>query len=199
MARVKKSQVETVIPPEEPQEESSAILPATFENADGPTESFLARIVERYHKPMAEAQVNIKLQFWRDPDGVETVKVGGIARFGKVITIATHMRAAGSPDMRLVVDGTKWDNATLPEREAALDSLLQSREVVTSEKGEVIRDKAKRPKLKRRKPDLILEGFTRVVEEHGLASQEGKQWAVAMPTFEQLPLFNDSVAAESAR
>lgn len=192
---------------EEPQVEqteespqSDAILAPTFSNADGPTQAFLTRIVAKYHKPLADAGVNIALQFWADPEGAPSVKVSGIEKFGKVITFSADKRAAGAPDMRIVIDTAKWENATLEEREAALDGLLQSKEVCTfEESGEVKRDKAGRPKLKNRKYDLIVQGYTRVAEEHGLASQEGKQWAIAKPTFEQLHLFDDQVDTVAAR
>lgn len=168
-----------------------AIVKPYYRQCDAPTQAFVDGIVKRFHKPLSDANVKIDLWFWDDPEGAPSVKVRGFEVFGKIITIPPHNRAAGSPDFRIVVDAFKWESADVAEREAALDSLIEQKEVCTTEKGEVLRDKAGRPKLKNRKPDLIVEGYARVAEEHGAASIEAKQYATVYGTFAQMKLFDD--------
>lgn len=169
----------------------SAVANPVYQAASGVEKSFLERIVKKYHKGFTDAKVNVDLQFWEGADGAPMVKKAGIEQFGKVRVFPPDMRAAGSPDIRVIIDRLKWDNATPSEQEAALDALLESKEVVTSEEGEVLRDKAGRPKIKSRKPDLIVSGFKRVAEEHGGASQEAKQFATVSTAFQQMKLFDE--------
>lgn len=201
MPRSRKQQMDASIPADpqphplggtvdEPEETSDAILAPVYETATGHHLAFLDRIIKKFHKPMAEEGVKITMQFWRDAEGNDSVKVRGLPVFGKIITFSADKRAAGAPDARIIIDGHKWDNADVSEQEAALDSILEQKEICTKEDtGQVSRDKAGRPRLKRRKPDMVLEGYKRVAEEHGSAAQETKAYAVIQPTFAQMDLF----------
>lgn len=163
--------------------------------ADGPTMALLQNVMKHYHNEMVEAQLTVDIQFWSDPEGAPSVKVGGYEEFGKVITFPWNHRAAGSPDARIIIDAQKWEYASAGEREAHLDNLLERLEVVKTEKGEILRDKANRPKLAKRKFDLRLQGFQRCLQDHSQISTEAKQWRELKGDFEQLPLFPENTAA----
>lgn len=177
--------------PVEPEEKSPAIATPYYQTAGELETAFLQRVIKTFHKELVDAKVVVSMQFVESPDGAPSVKVRGFECFGKVVTPSADYRAAGSPDMRLVIDRAKWDNATVDEQEAALDSLLEQREVCTTEKGEILRDKAGHPKLKKRKPDVFVEGYARVAEEHGNAAIECKQFAAVSGVFAQMKLFEE--------
>lgn len=178
--------------PDQKPKPNSSVKEPMYQTANGPELAFMRRIVEKYHAPLHKEKVDIALQFWRDPEGAPSVKTAGVEEFGKVRVLSADQRAAGAPDMRIIIDGHKWDNATVDEQEAALDHLLEQKELCTTEKGEVLRDKAGRPKLRRRKFDVFIKGYARVAKEHGVASLEAKAFHDSSKHFSQMRLFEDT-------
>lgn len=164
-----------------------------YEMADDSTCKQMQQLVKKMHKPLAEAKVNISVGFAVGEDDEMVVKEGGYEVDGKVTFIPTENRVHGSADVRITLDKHKWEQANVDEREGIMDHMLTQIDVRTKSKtGEVIRDSAGHPKLKRRKFDLRLCEFSSVVEEHGQHAPGAKVAKHLNGVFGQLMLFASS-------
>ncbi len=166
-----------------------------YEMAGGPEMKFLQQLVKKIHKELETAQVNISLQFAVGEEGAPAVKEAGYDTFGKVKIFNEADRKGGSPDARLLIDKTVWDNASVDEREGMLDHLLQRLEARKTEKGEIIRDSSGRPKLNRRKYDMRMNGFSTVIERNGEHAPESKQWKGILDDHGQLLMWSKEPAS----
>jgi len=142
-------------------------MPRTYEMADGSAMNFMQQVLRKVHPELKEAKVNIDMEFVEGEEGAPAVKEGGYDTFGKVKIFNEADRKGGSPDARMLIDKTVWEQANADQREGIVDHLLQRLEVRKTEKGEIIRDSTGRPKMNRRKYDIRLAGFSVVAERNG--------------------------------
>ena len=75
-------------------------------------------------------------------------------------------------DARIILNGDLWGSTPTAMQRAALDQCLTSISVIESDDGTPVLDDAGRPKLRKRRPDYVLDGFFEVAERHGQHSLE---------------------------
>lgn len=168
----------------------------TYEAVDGTTNEVITKIMEAHHQGLIDGKVKWDAQFWVGEDEAPAIKISGYASFGKVIVFTPDKRKGGSKDFRICLDRAEWEQASTDDRDAMVDELLQSIEVrMTSgsdtKASEIIYDSAGRPKLKRRKYDLRLLGFSEVCKRHGYHSVEYRTVQAMKMQWNQLLLFQE--------
>lgn len=162
-----------------------------FTDVDGTTTQLLNEVIKAHHMPFHDHKLNIGIQFVTGEEETPPIKVQGREMFGKVKFTTEDDRADGAPDVRILLDFTKWERASIDEQNAMLDELLYSFEIrmTAGDAPVVITDDAGRPKLKRRRPDLFISGYSDVHKRHGRASCEFSQAKAIVDRFQQLNLF----------
>ena len=139
-------------------------------SADVP--EILAEILAAHHPGLAEARIAV----------VMARGVGSPTK-AEARVMPALARAAGSPDLIVTIDADAWGAGASAERRAALDHALAS---VEPGKGS---DGAGRPRLKRRRPDLVGIGFRDVWERNGAAAIEAGRARALRDAAGQLLMF----------
>lgn len=80
-------------------------------------------------------------------------------------------RSNGAADVQFTFNGDKWGSTSAQSQVSACDEALTYLEAILDDDGDPINDAKGRPKLKMRKPDVSVKGFTEVAERHGKHSQ----------------------------
>lgn len=83
-------------------------------------------------------------------------------------------RVAGVADVTITFDTATWDDSSLAQRDAICDHELEHVSLQLDKHGQQKTDTAGRPVLKLRKHDLVVGGFSRVVERHKEYSVEAQ-------------------------
>lgn len=152
-----------------------------------------------YHNDLKTAGVSIHAVFAHSydkyGDPVPAVKVHGIPAAAKIQVTSLEDRVRGVADAKLTIDAHYWEVSSEAQRLALLDHELTHLRLATDENG-IVFDDLNRPELRLRQHDWELTGFAEVVERHGGASVEARQFSRFQDEFGQLSLFGP-VAAKS--
>lgn len=145
-----------------------------YELADKGAVELLERVRKEHHEVLGN---DLRIEFLfhvheKANDERVPMRVAGYATAGRVKILGPVDRAAGRPDLQLVVCWTWWQDAEHPERAALLDRLLTYVERIGDEED---LDEYERPKLKKRRADYRIEGFAEVAERHGEHALEVRQ------------------------
>jgi hypothetical protein len=154
---------------------------STYERASKEIEQKIARIMERYHEPLGEAEVTIDtlLCFARrdandDPIG-PAIKNAGYACMATTKIVGIKDRAKGQADAELLLDGDRWPELSDAEQDAVIDHELTHLELQVGDDGLRIDDLG-RPKLRMRLHDHQFGWFDDIVRRHGRNSIEWHQY-----------------------
>lgn len=133
-----------------------------------------------YHPELVEHGVTVDVQFANaarddrgEPKGPALSKEG-LAVFGKTKIMSQSDRIGGASDMRIILDGDRWDDLDEDEQKACIDHYLSCIELKLDDEGNATTDDCFRPCLKRRPYDFCAAGFTPVANRHGDSSLEAK-------------------------
>lgn len=147
-------------------------MPRTFEDADDALKDKIRDFAWRHHPDLAEADVTFGVLLAHaprdendDPKG-PAIKHGGYAAAATIRIVKIEDRAAGMPDLLLVIDGDElptWSDARL---EAVVDHEFCHPVLVVDKDGAIVRDDLNRPKMRMRKHDWQIGGFDEVAERH---------------------------------
>lgn len=141
----------------------------------------LAKTMERYHKPLRDADVSVQvLMAWprRDDNGDATgpaVTHNGYPCAAKIRVLSAKDRVARGFDAEMIVDGEKWQESDARQQIAILDHELEHLELLTDAEGSVVLDDGERPKLRCQRHDAQLGWFHAVARRHGESSIEVQQ------------------------
>lgn len=149
-------------------------MATTYKKASQDVRDIAARMIEQYHKPLAEFEVTIEYLFAYS-DGPSALKLNGWPCQAIARIIGSKDRAKGMTDAEICIDADKWEELSDAEREALLDHELHHFIVQVDEDDSVKRDANNRPKLGMRKHDIQVGWFAEVAKRHGAASAEVKQ------------------------
>lgn len=151
-------------------------MPTTYSLADPDVLNDLARVVERWHQPLADAEVKWGVLMAANDSG-PAVKHGGYPAAASVRIVPLKDRLTKGYDAEIVIDLVWWERARQKHRTALLDHEVSHVTLATVAKDSegnthVGRDDLGRPKLKLAKGDWSAgDGFEAVCRRHG-------EWAV---------------------
>lgn len=125
---------------------------------------------------------------------------GGVMLHGRQVTDLVKVRkledrAAGSPDVRFVLDSDDWKNADKKRRAAILDHALCHLEVVRDKEGRIKSDDVGRPRIRMKLHDFEVAGFYDVMRRHKDQAVEAQHLAYFSAQVKKQAEF-DWVAAE---
>ena len=118
--------------------------------------------------------VTIGALFVSDEDGVPCLEHQGYPAAAVCRIVPTRDRAAGLPDVLIIVDTATWQGFNAKRKAALIDHELYHIEPVIKD-GQQKFDAQDRPKLKIRKHDYHFGWFDEIANRHGAASIEVSQ------------------------
>lgn len=132
------------------------------------------RIMEQDYTEINEAGVTVEVLFAYAPKDEETgepltpaVKVHGVPAAAKIQVMSQANRAAGSADVRITVDGDRWQDWSDRRQEAVLAHEIHHIELKRDEEGNILLDDCHRPKIKLKQHDLDLGVFFPIMKRYG--------------------------------
>jgi hypothetical protein len=150
--------------------------------------------IKNWHHELTEAGVRVAVLLAYGRRDEETNEItspaishGGYPALGLCRINGLRDRVEGKADATLIFDGDQWPGLSDARQLSLADHECQHLELVRDDEGNVKLDDACRPRLKIRKHDLVVGGFTKIVERHGGEANE----AVALVQCQQMlqPLF----------
>ena len=130
----------------------------------------LDEAVRAYHPALAEAGVTFALTFTSPAPRHHGYPAHAVVRVNSV-----RDRVEGKADVGLVICEESWEGQTAEERLALMDHELTHLELALDrDTGRPKADEAGRPRLKTRRHDFELGGFTEVVRRHKIAAPEAR-------------------------
>lgn len=164
---------------------------ATFQQASDADVQLLRQVVEKYHPRLIGVDIGL-LEAYAPCDadgnvrpGATALKVHGIAAYATVKINSLADRVEGKPDATIRIDADVWGAHSDKRKVAILDHELAHLLLATDKDGNVKRDDLGRPKLKMRYHDLVVGGFSDVVERHGAAAVESMHYLDVHKFFSQ--------------
>jgi hypothetical protein len=166
-------------------------MPTTYQEADRSVREMLGRVLDKWHRPLVDAEVSFTIQMARNNAG-PALKHGGWPADAMVKVTPLKDRVAGIGDVRLFIDETAWEEMDEPQRLALLDHEAQHVELKTYADDEgceqICSDDIGRPCIKLRKHDWQFGGFDIVAERHKEASHEAGHMKSMVKKWKQLDL-----------
>lgn len=142
---------------------------ATYRQAEFEVTQMVVSVVQAYHEAIHEHAVTIDTQFAAAPRDNKTgepkgaaVTKDGLAVPGKIKIMSQSDRIGGASDVRLILDGDRWEDWSEEQQRAYIDHCLSSIELKLDDAGNCITDDCNRPTLKKRPYD-----FAAVENRHG--------------------------------
>ncbi len=139
--------------------------------------------MEKYRPDLVEAGVTIEVLTAHGD--APALKHHGYPAAAIIRAMPQKDRAAGSADVRLVINAGWWEEASKRQREALLDHELTHLELQRDENGTVKTDDCGRPKIKIRSHDFQVGGFEEVVKRHKADAPESRTFYDAHKVFTQ--------------
>ncbi len=161
-----------------------------YEKADEGVERLVLHALEQYHRELLACDVRVDLLMVSkvDKEGESkghALKHGGYPAAATVKIVPLKQRALGNGDALITIDSESWEFLDPEQQEALVDHELEHIQVVSANGpkfchmndagelvGEAKRDDHGRPKLKLRKHDWQLGGFTSIAKRHGANAVE---------------------------
>lgn len=145
----------------------------TYEEVDQNTIDLLNEIKAKEHTDLPEdIRIGMLFAFDVDREGNITekppIKNQGYPASAKIQIVKLKDRFTKNLDVEILIDGEFWKYADEPTKRAILDHELEHLEFTGD------RDDLDRPKLKLKKDDFCVWGFTSIIKRHGEAAQELK-------------------------
>lgn len=142
-------------------------MAALLSPADSEAVELLREVLQEHHPDLVEAGVTINLLFANAKAGADgevkgpALKLHGYPCLATVKINSLKDRIEGKKDATIELDGDVWHEHAEARKKAI--HLVVARE----KDGSVKLDDAGRPKLKMRLHDMVVGGFTEVLERHG--------------------------------
>lgn len=153
---------------------------STYTKAPEDVCSHAQAVMGRYHGPMHEVGVTVKVLMAHPPVDKNddatgpAISVGGYPALAKIRVLSLKDRVAYGFDTEMVLDADHWDECSDEERDAIIDHELSHLELKLKE-GALVRDDSGRPCLRIVKHDYQFGWFADVARRHGEASIEIQQ------------------------
>lgn len=148
-------------------------MPTIFSECGSEVSDMAAKVMQKYHPDLVEADVTIAYLFADNPDG-PALKVGGYVAAATVKINSYANRVEGMSDATIKISKSWWDEHSEEEQLALIDHELFHLAIKRDEAGGVVTDDINRPKLKMRLHDWSIGGFDAIVKRHGFNAEECK-------------------------
>lgn len=102
------------------------------------------------------------------------IVVAGFNRNSKIVIRSLKDRTDGFGDVQIILDRVWWEDASMAERDAEVNTCLLSIEAKRDSEGNLKHDEAHRLVVKKRRPDARIDIYDKAVELHGEACQSWK-------------------------
>lgn len=161
-------------------------MATVYEKADASVTKVLDKVIEKHFPDLKEAAPTIQAIMAdagvnADEEGVPAVKEFGRPVPAMIKQRSLKDRVAGFPDVELLIDKRKWDDADEKERQAVMHHALMRLEVRRDDAGQVVTDDIGRPKFGKRAHDWVLTGFhatAKTFGEHAVEVQEATSFQI---------------------
>lgn len=158
-------------------------MPKTYLTLDPADERYHAilAVMEQYRQPLKSAGVTLTVIMCsgpRDQNGDvcgPAITVGGYQAMASIKITNLEQRSTGLGDAILKIDQDRVDELSEAQRVALWDHELSHLDIVLDDGGAVKRDDLGRPKLKARKHDIQIGGFSEVIAKHKQHALEALQ------------------------
>lgn len=173
-------------------------MPKTYMQLDAADERFhkILDVLEQHHRSLKEAGLTLTVLIASGPRDANGDVCGpaltsnGYPAMATIKATSLKERAVvGTADALLTLDGDRIDELSEAQFTALIDHELYHLSLVTDKDGAIVRDDLGRPKLKMRKHDIVVGGFSYIVEKHKQNALEAMQVEAAYKTYVQ-PAFN---------
>lgn len=135
----------------------------TYQPATADVRRLMMEVLREFHPDNARLSISITMvESDQDIPPIEARIFGPLARCG------------GSSDCGIFIDSFAWDDATDAQRRAWVDHALASFHPVIRANA-LVTDQARRPRVKKRKPQMLCAGYPDVLRRHGVDSLEHQQ------------------------
>lgn len=173
-------------------------MPKTYTHIDetDPLYHRILDVMEKHHHPLKEAALNLTVIVAhgpRDQNGDQcgpALTHGGYEAMATIKIVSLKDRSLpGMGDAILTLDGDRYDELSEQTFEALIDHELFHLILVVDKDGAIVRDDLGRPKLRMRKHDIQIGGFSQIIQKHKQHALEATQVNEAFQTWVQ-PAFN---------
>ena len=153
-----------------------------YTDAGEEVKPYLDQVLSGIHQALHEEGVTFCLQFAfrKTADGEDAdrpaISHHGYPALALISVGKLRDRAAGHADVRILIDGRRWQDLSEPEKTAVLDHELEHLVLIRDVDGTVKRDDVGRPKLKLRPHDCQIGLFFSVVQRHGIHAVESQAY-----------------------
>lgn len=142
----------------------------TYEECSDVVREILDDLLRTTHKRLLDAGVTFHLAYTWPQLMHQGYPAGAVVEI-----VSLKLRSRGQADAAVTIDADSWEEQSEDERRGLLDhELTHLLVVIDKDTGKPKLDAAGRPKLKMRKHDYFLGGFTEVVERHKIAAPEAR-------------------------
>lgn len=146
----------------------------TYQTASGEVTNLAHKLIRKFYKDLADAEVTINYLFAYGNDGAPAIMHHGWPANGLVKVVSLRDRVAGLNDVVMLIDGDKWPDWTDEERAALIDHELYHLEVVPGKNTRFKKDDVGRPKIRLRPHDFEFGAFSEIARRHGANAFEVK-------------------------
>lgn len=137
----------------------------------------LATLCEEMRPDVHEIKLKIGVVFCHAATNEEGVKTGpGLTKGGYEVAWTAKVtspeeRLTGSPDLRVKLNGDRWEEWSDARRESVLDEILHAITIIRDPDSDApLTDDASRPRIRLKHFDIHVTGFEAIVRRHGEAS-----------------------------
>lgn len=172
-------------------------MPKTYLQLDPADERYhkILDVMDKHHRHLRVADVKLTILMAsgpRDQNGDVSgpaITVGGYQAMASIKITTLEQRVAGLGDAILKLDADRIDTLSEAELVALYDHEIFHLDLVIDKNGAVARDDCGRPKLKAKKHDIQIGGFSEIIKRHKRNALEAQQIDAAYVEYVQ-PAFN---------
>lgn len=148
-------------------------MPITLEAAPTAVLNVMNGVKFDHFQDLISADVAIEVIMASAPKGRPAVKIAGSPALAKIKKVPREQTVTGGPDVRILVDATRYAKLGQRRKEALFAHELEHVELTRDEEtGEWVKDDYDRPKIKLKPDDWLITGFAKIHAMYGEDSCE---------------------------
>lgn len=158
-------------------------MPVKYEDTDQAVRSVVDRMLMKHHqgdfcqdgKCLKVDTIFVEAVNGESGDNdANPIVVAGFNRNSKIVIRSLKDRTDGFGDVQIILDRLWWEDASMTERDAEVNTCLLSIEAKRDSENNLKHDEANRLVVKKRRPDARIDIYDKAVEIHGEACQSWK-------------------------
>lgn len=147
-----------------------------YEKGSDDLEQRIARLRDKYYSDLRVVTIGTLFVFDDDDSALSVLRHQGRSAAALCRIVPARERAAGLPDVQIIVDRATYSRSTAKQRDAILDhELYHIQPVFDEQTGRPKFDAQDRPKLRIRRHDHEFGWFDEIANRHGDDSMEVRQ------------------------